>query len=135
MQTKEVIALHCLSNVRIYWVSLRCNTRAHMENYFGKTRCHQEITITFVSMQWKRIWREEPIQMDSRVSYFCFIAAVFLKWLLQTSQGKSCQNHRKSGKSAGRAGEFKKNVEPGQGKSGKIFLSKYFVRVRKLCHL
>ena len=46
------------------------------------------------------------------------------------SQGKSYQNHQKSGKS-GKVREFEKNVVPGQGKSGKFFLSKYLIRVRK----
>ena len=44
------------------------------------------------------------------------------------SQGKSYQNHQKSGKS-GNVREFKKNVVPGQGKSGKIVLPKYLIRV------
>ena len=44
------------------------------------------------------------------------------------SQGKSYQNHQKSGKS-GKVREFEKNVMPGQGKSGKIALPKYLIRV------
>ena len=39
------------------------------------------------------------------------------------------ENHRqKSGKS-GRVWEFEKNIVPGQGKSGKIVLPKYLIRV------
>ena len=44
------------------------------------------------------------------------------------SQGKSYQNHQKSGMS-GKVREFEKNVVPGQGKSGKIVLPKYLIRV------
>ena len=44
------------------------------------------------------------------------------------SQVKSYQNHQKSGKS-GKVREFEKNVVPGQGKSGKIVLPKYLIRV------
>ena len=44
------------------------------------------------------------------------------------SQGKSYQNRPKSGKS-GKVREFEKNVVPGQGKSGKIVLPKYLIRV------
>ena len=44
------------------------------------------------------------------------------------SQGKSYQNHPKSGKS-GKVREFEKNVVPSQGKSGKIVLPKYLIRV------
>ena len=40
------------------------------------------------------------------------------------SQGKSYQTHQKSGKSGNL-----KNVVPGQGKSGKIVLPKYLIRV------
>ena len=44
------------------------------------------------------------------------------------SQGKSYQNHQRSGKS-GKVREFEKNVVLGQGKSGKIVLPKYLIRV------
>ena len=44
------------------------------------------------------------------------------------SQGKSYENHQKSGKS-GKVREFEKSVVLGQGKSGKIVLPKYFFRV------
>ena len=47
------------------------------------------------------------------------------------SQGKSYQNHQKSGK----VRDYEKNVVPGQGKSGKIVLPKYLIGVLpyKLC--
>ena len=49
-------------------------------------------------------------------------------WSRLESQGKSYQNHQKSGKS-GKVREFEKNVVPGQGKSGKIVLPKYLIIV------
>ena len=53
------------------------------------------------------IWRKQELQGVCRLE----------------SQGKSYQNHLKSGKS-GKVREFEKNVVSGQGKSGNFF-SKY----------
>ena len=53
---------------------------------------------------------------------------VYADWKVRENHIKITKSLESQGKS-GKVREFKKNVVPGQGKSGKIVLPKYLIRV------
>ena len=57
-----------------------------------------------------------------------FIDRVYADWKVKENHIKITKSLESWGKS-GKVREFEKNVVPGQGKSGKMFLSKYLIRV------
>ena len=57
-----------------------------------------------------------------------YVRRVYADWKVRENHIKITKSLESQGKS-GKVREFEKNVVPGQGKSGKIVLPKYLIRV------